>query len=167
VTVDLWAWAAWGAMAAVTVAGAVGVLAARETMRLVVGLGTFLLGMAGLYLYYAMPLLAASQVFLYVGGVLVLFLFAIMALRRPDLAGDRRGGSVMPVAVCAGLFAVMVAALWEMGGAAGFAPVATAGSEVTGDLLLSGLLPQFEILGVLLLAGLAVALAITDGGGER
>jgi NADH-quinone oxidoreductase subunit J len=160
---------AFGAMAAITVAGALAVLLARETMRLVMGLGAFLLGIAGLYLYYAMPLLAAAQVFLYVGGVLVLFIFAIMALRP---GSDGRGGlsrrfDLGAASVCAGLFALLVASLESLSPVLASGPAARGTTAAVGDLLLGGLLPQFELAGGLLLVALVAALAIVGGEGER
>jgi NADH:ubiquinone oxidoreductase subunit 6 (subunit J) len=158
---------AYWLVALVTLAGAVVVLSARETMRLVIGLGAFLLGIAGLYLYHGMALLAASQVFLYVGGVLVLFIFAIMALRRdPDGRGRIAARfDLGAAAVCAGLFVVLVAAL------APLAPFAGPGTGVSvgqpGVLLLGEYLPQFEIVGVLLLVALVAALSVTGGGEGR
>jgi NADH:ubiquinone oxidoreductase subunit 6 (subunit J) len=160
---------AFGVVAGITVAGAFAVLLARETMRLIMGLGAFLLGVAGLYLYYAMPLLAAAQVFLYVGGVLVLFIFAIMALRP---GADGRGRltrrfDLGAAAVCAGLFALLVASLDSLSPSLTAGPAARGTTAAVGDLLLGGMLPQFELVGVLLLAALVAALAIVGREGER
>jgi NADH-quinone oxidoreductase subunit J len=153
---------AFAALAAITIAGALAVLLARETMRLVMGLGAFLLGVAGLYLYYAMPLLAAGQVFLYVGGVLVLFIFAIMALRPgPDGRGRlTRKADLGAAAVCAGLFILLGATLSDLGPALASGPAGRGTVEAVGDLLLGPMLPQFELVGGLLLVALVAALAI-------
>jgi NADH:ubiquinone oxidoreductase subunit 6 (subunit J) len=158
---------AYWLVALVTLAGAAVVLSARETMRIVIGLGAFLLGISGLYLYHGMALLAASQVFLYVGGVLVLFIFAIMALRR-----DPDGRSSIAVrfdlgaaSVCAGLFVLLVVSLGPL------APFAGPGGgftlEQAGALLLGDYLVQFEVVGVLLLVALVAALSMTGGGEDR
>ena len=164
---DILGWVVWGTLAVLTLAGAIGVLLARETMRLVVALGAFLLGMAGLYLYHAMPLLAAAQVFLYVGGVLVLFLFAIMALRREaGGAALLRRFDPLAAATSFALFLIMVGALSELGGSVALRPLASAGTETAGDLLLTRFLPQFELVGVLLLVALVAAIAISGGGEE-
>lgn len=152
-----------------TLTGAAGVLLARETMRLIVALGTFLLGIAGLYLYHGMALLAAAQVFLYVGGVLVLFLFAIMVLRREGGVGGAallRRFDPLAAAASLGLFLVMSGAFSGMVGSVALRPLASAGTEIAGDLLLTRLLPQFEIVGVLLLVALVVAIAVSGGGEE-
>jgi NADH:ubiquinone oxidoreductase subunit 6 (subunit J) len=160
---------AFGVLAAITVAGALAVLLARETMRLIMGLGAFLLGVAGLYLYYAMPLLAVAQVFLYVGGVLVLFIFAIMALRRGP---DGRGSLALTfdlgaAAVAGGLFALLVASLYSLAPSLSEGPAARGTVEAVGTLLLGGLLPQFELAGGLLLVALVAALAVLGREGER
>ncbi|MDO8914746.1 MAG: NADH-quinone oxidoreductase subunit J, partial [Coriobacteriia bacterium] len=118
-------------------------------------------------LYHGMALLAASQVFLYVGGVLVLFIFAIMALRR-DPDGRARIAvrfDLGAAAVCAGLFVLLVVCL------APLAPFAGPGTgftlEQSGALLLGDYLVQFEIVGVLLLVALVAALSMTGGGEDR
>jgi len=46
-------------------------------------------------------------------------------------------------------------------------PVAGVTVEKTADALLGAWLPQFEIAGVVLLAGLAAALAIVQGGDDE
>jgi NADH-quinone oxidoreductase subunit J len=155
--------------AAVTLAGAVGVVLSRETMRLVLSLGGFLLGVAGLYLYYGMPMLAAAQVFLYVGGVLVLFIFAIMALRR-GADGRIEIGRTFDLgiaAVCAALFALLVAGLWDLRGVLAHGPVARGGVDAVGTALLGNYLPQFEIVGGVLLIALVAAIAIAGREGQR
>lgn len=155
----------WG-LAAVALAGAVTVVLTREVMRLVIGLGAFLLAVAGFFLYYGATFLAVAQVFLYVGGVLVLLLFAIMLVHRtekgaPDLDNRHDIGSAM---VAIALFVLLVTGLGDAapGGVVG---AAGAGIEAVGDRLLGPLLPHFEILGGVLLAALVAVLAIA--GGER
>lgn len=161
-------WVVWGALAALTVVGAVGVLASRETMRLILSLGTFLLGVAGLYLFYAMPLLATAQLFLYVGGVLVLFLFAITALRREGEGAELpRTFDLVAASIAISLFAIMSASLLELGRTASVGPVAASGTEEVAELLLGSLLPQFEIVGMVLLVALVAALAIAGRGDEE
>lgn len=156
----------WWALAVLTVIGAFSVLLARELTRMLLGLGAFLLGAAGLYAYYGFELLAVAEIFVYVGGVLVLFLFAITAIGR-----DRQGRDIArrfdlgSAVVSAGFAAALAVALRT----ALPATVGTAGASVenTAAALLGPLMPQFEIVGVLLLAALAAALAIVGGGEDR
>jgi len=152
----------WWGLAALTVIGAVAVIAAREMMRMLLGLGVFLLGIAGLYAYLGLDLLAVAELFIYVGGVLVLFLFAITSIGR-DAEGRavaRRfdlGAAVVSIGVAFALaFALRIAP-----------PAASTGSasvEQTASTLLGPLLPHFEVVGVVLLVALAAALAIIEGG---
>lgn len=150
-------------LAAVSLAGACAVVWSRDALRLVLGLGAFLLGVAGFYLYYGMGLLAAAQLFVYVGGVLVLVLFALMLLAR-----DASGRLLAPgrfdigaAAVAAGLAFVLA---WTLRGVSPLTALAPAAD--TGAALLGPMLPAFELLGGLLLAALVATLVIV-GGGER
>jgi NADH-quinone oxidoreductase subunit J len=152
----------WWALAALTVIGAVAVIATREMMRMLLGLGAFLLGVAGLYAWYGFELLAVAELFVYVGGVLVLFLFAITSMGR-----DREGRSMErrldlgALGISAGLGVALLVALQTA------APSTTtaigASVEDTATALLGPLLPYFEAVGVVLLIALAAALAIIGG----
>ncbi len=156
----------WWALALLTVVGAAIVLLAREMMRLLLGLGAFLIGIAGLYAWYGFGLLAVAEVFVYVGGVLVLFLLAITAMGRDAESRDiKRRFDLGAAVVSAGLGGALLLAL--RGLAPGTAPAIGLTVERTADALLGPLLPQFEIAGVVLLAALAAALAILSGGDER
>ena len=158
--------ALWWGLAVLTVAGALVVLLTREMMRMLLGLGAFLLGVTGLYAYYGFELLAVAELFVYVGGVLVLFLFAITAMGRDrESRGIARRFDLGAAIVSVGIAVTLALAL------AGTSPAAvgTTGATVeqTASALLGPLLPQFEVVGVLLLAALAAALAIVTGGDDR
>jgi len=156
----------WWGLAALTLAGAAVVLLTREMMRMIIGLGAFLLGIAGLYAWFGFGLLAVAEVFVYVGGVLVLFLLAITAMGRDsDSRAIARHFDIGAAVICAGLAVVLVLALRGLLPAS--APVAGVTVEKTADALLGAWLPQFEIAGVVLLAGLAAALAIVQGGDDE
>jgi NADH:ubiquinone oxidoreductase subunit 6 (subunit J) len=156
----------WWGLAALTVAGAVAVLLVREMMRLMLGLGVFLIGIAGMYAWYGFGLLAVAEVFVYVGGVLVLFLLAITAMGRDsESRAIVRRLDLGAAMVSIGLGGVLLLALRGM--VPGSSPVASATVENTADALLGAWLPHFEIAGVVLLVGLAAALAIVGGGEEK
>lgn len=153
-------------LATTVVLGAVVVLTTREVMRLIVALGVALLALAGLFGLLGLGFLAVSEIFLYVGGVLVVFLFAIMLARRggegaPELA-TRHG--VWPALVSLGVFAAIVVPMWSAIPRGVPSPLA---SDVTSlaAALLGPLLPQFEIAGIVLLAALAAVVAVV--GSER
>lgn len=154
---------AWAVLAGLAVAGALSVILARELTRLILGLGVFLVAVAGLYAYHGFGLLAVAQIFVYVGGVLVLFLFAITSMGRDEegRAVGRRF-DIGALSVSAGLAFLLVVAL--RAAAPGTPLAAKVTIEATATALLGPYLPQFEIVGVLLLAALAAGLAIVQGG---
>jgi NADH-quinone oxidoreductase subunit J len=146
----------------VCLAGALVVVVTRGMMRMTLGLGAFLLGVAGFFLYYGSPFLAVAQLFVYVGGVLVLILLAIMVLRR-DEAGRPELTSKVDIATALVpiiVFVFMNQALSPIGEELG---VVIGSSDALEDLrmtLLGRMLPQFELVGVLLLAALVVSVAV-------
>ena len=154
-------------LAALALAGAGYVVFAREVMRMALGLGAFLLAVAGFFAYYGFGFLALAEVFVYVGGVLILILFAIMLVHRgeggrPDLASRHDlllGLSVMSTAGLIGLLLLPVAV--RMGGAAG-----SFGPNGLATVLLGPMLVPFELAGALLLAAL-IAVVVVTGGEKR
>lgn len=156
----------WWLLAALTLAGALSVLLVREMTRLILGLGVFLLGIAGLYAYHGFGLLAVAEIFVYVGGVLVLFLLAITVMGR-DVEGRAiaRRFDLAAATVSGGLAVVLVLALRAAPPAT--LPVSGVSVERTATALLGPWLPHFEIAGVLLLVALVAALAIVGGGEDR
>lgn len=151
-------------LAAVALTGACYVVFSREVMRMALGLGAFLLAVAGFFAYYGFGFLALAEVFVYVGGVLILILFAIMLVHRgqggrPDLESRHDlmlGISVMLLAGLIGL--LLIPASGSVGTAVGAeAPAGLAA------LLLGPLLVPFELAGALLLAALIAVVVITGG----
>ncbi len=68
-----------------TITAAIGVVAASNTINSVMSLLVAMLAMAGFYVLMDAPVVALFQIIIYVGAVLVLFLFIIMLL-NPDEA---------------------------------------------------------------------------------
>jgi NADH-quinone oxidoreductase subunit J len=155
----------WWALALVAVAGALVVVLAREVTRLLLGLGAFLLALAGFHAWYGFGLLAVAEIFVYGGGVLVLFVFAIAALGRDAEAGAvRRSFDIGALAISAGVGLALWAGTSVVTGSGG---AAVSSVEAAGTALLGPLLPQFEAVGVLLLVALVAALAIVQGSDDR
>ncbi|MDZ4654672.1 MAG: NADH-quinone oxidoreductase subunit J [Coriobacteriia bacterium] len=141
--------------------GALGVLLAREALRLTLSLGVFLLGVAASFLYFGLGFLAVAQVFVYVGGVLVLVLFALMIVRRAE--GDRvllgirfDWGSAATALSVAILIIVMLLPEFD----AFVPPAGTSDPAALAQRLLGGYLVPFEIAGGLLLVAVLAVLAI-------
>jgi NADH:ubiquinone oxidoreductase subunit 6 (subunit J) len=154
----------WWGLAALTIVGAISVLVAHEMMRMMLGLGVFLLGIAGLYGYFGFELLAVAELFVYVGGVMVLFLFAITSMGRSEESRSasntfKPGAAIVSAGIAITLFVALQGALPAISGR-------SVGIDLTGATLLGPLLPHFEVLGVVLLIALAAALAIIGGDEE-
>ena len=86
----------------------------RDVMRMALGLGAFLMAVAGFFAYYGFGFLALAELFVYVGGVLVLVLFAIMLVQRSgagapvlELAARRARDRRLSLAVSVLLFAMI------------------------------------------------------------
>ncbi|MCL4079031.1 NADH-quinone oxidoreductase subunit J [Coriobacteriia bacterium Es71-Z0120] len=152
---------------ALTVVGAIGAVLVREVMRAMISLGAFLFGVAAMYAYLGYSFLAVAQVFVYVGGVLVLMVFAVMTARRADserpaLVSRHDVGSA---AVAAGVGAMLFLSLRTA-----FAGSAVAVSANSSDLaaeLLGPRLVAFEAAGVFLLVALVAVGVIVKGGEDR
>ena len=117
-----------------------------------------LLGVAGLYLHLNAEFLAGVQVILYVGGIMVLFLFVIMLVNLDQMAKERqfnRGWMVGLAAVAAvgveiGYFFYRGQDSFKLPDVAP-PPVSLGNTEVLADVLFRQYLLPFEIASILLL----------------
>jgi len=75
---------AFGLFAIVTVGSSLGVVIVRDVWHSALLLGVSLLSVAVFFVMLQAPFLAAMQVLVYVGGVLILITFAIMLTRRGE-----------------------------------------------------------------------------------
>jgi NADH-quinone oxidoreductase subunit J len=116
-----------------------------------------LAGTAGLFLMLSAEFVAWVLVLVYIGAVIVLFLFGIMITRAPTgldegLDADQR---VWPALLA---LAVFVAMAWGSIEAFGANPVTTVGSatatEILGEALLGRFVIPFEVVGFVLLGAL-------------
>jgi NADH:ubiquinone oxidoreductase subunit 6 (subunit J) len=121
-----------------------------------------LFGMAGLFLFLHADFLAATQVLIYVGGVLVLLLFGIM-LTQQMVEADIRTGRIQFAPTLLAMFIVLGFLLflifktpWNISTASGFEET----TRGIGILLMTEWLLPFEVASVLLLAALVGAVSI-------
>jgi NADH:ubiquinone oxidoreductase subunit 6 (subunit J) len=153
-------------LAAVAIIGALSTVLAREVMRIALGLGAFLLALAGLFAYFGFGFLALAELFVYVGGVLILILFAIMLVHRTgegrtQLALRNPATPALAALLTSGLLFWMLRSLDSVvGGITASGTPADLARELLGPLL-----PQFEIAGALLLVALVAVVLVS--GGER
>jgi NADH-quinone oxidoreductase subunit J len=108
------------------------------------------------------PFVAAVQVLVYAGAIMVLFLFAIMMfnLRRPEPPGQKRLRAVLGAVL--GLVLLVELALAGSRALTGSAAGAPAGRDLAalGRLLFTDYLYAFEITSLLIVAALVGALAL-------
>lgn len=121
-----------------------------------------LLSVAALYVFLHADFLAVTQLLLYVGGVLVLILFAVMLTARIGTASEtnpalgRFSGAVLGGALFALLSLLAFKAPWKTS-----APSrAESTAEAIGDLFLGEYLLPFEVASLLLLATLVAAVVV-------
>ena len=139
--------------------GAVLTVTRRNAVHAAISLIVSLMGVAGLYLLQQAEFLFAVQIVLYVGGIMVLFLFVIMLVNLDEAAKERQFNGQWPVGLlCVGLVGALVYYVMSKGAGSfqvnpGAMPsVQGAGNtEMLADVLFSQYLLPFEIASVLLL----------------
>lgn len=65
-------------LAVLAFAGGVGVIVFKQPIHCAISLLLTLLSLAGIYLIFSAEFIAAAQIVIYAGGILIIFLFAIM-----------------------------------------------------------------------------------------
>jgi len=148
------------AFALLTLGGGIVTITRRNAVQSAIALIVSLTGVAGLYLMQHAEFLFAVQIVLYIGGIMVLFLFVIMLVNLDEAARQRQFNRQWWLAIaCVVGVAVEVGYVYGQGGAAfpwtNPAQVETTPSagntEMIADLLFSDYLLPFEIASVLLL----------------
>jgi NADH-quinone oxidoreductase subunit J len=157
------AYAAFFVLAAIAIGAALGLVLKQNAIHgalfLVVNLGA----VAALYLMLGAEFLAAAQVIVYAGAIMVLFVFAIMVLipGKEEAGPDpRRAVRLLALPVGALLFillAIVIAGSWSVPPAPG-APVGSV--SAVGRLLFTSYLFPFELTSVLLLAAMVGVLLL-------
>ena len=150
------------------VVSALAMVVAKTPVRSVISLVLTFFSLAVLSILLAAPFVAALQVIVYAGAILVLFLFVIMLLNLQQEAEDR---DERPVQKWLGLVAVVALGGLLLGVTlrAGAPPVPAAGGlipaqdeiPILGRLLFSDYLLAFEALSVLLLLAAVGALVLS------
>lgn len=154
--------ASFYSLAAFTVAAALVVVLGRNIVRCAVSLIFAFCGVAGIYVLLDAEFLAAVQVIIYVGGITILVLFAIMLTSRIAARGVRiLNEQVVPSAVLTlAILALAIFAAWKgVVVVAAPPPIANTTSRI-GDLLLTQYALPFEAVSILLLAGMVGAIIL-------
>lgn len=152
-------------LAGITLGGAFSMLFARNPIYAVMSLILTFFGIAGIYVLLAAQLLAALQIIVYAGAILVLFLFVLMLLSLGEEdVGKRKltlGGGIGAVAVLAfwvlslKLFTDLPNQAMPATLSAGFGEVAGVGRLIFNEFLL-----PFEATSVLLTVAIVGAVVV-------
>jgi NAD(P)H-quinone oxidoreductase subunit 6 len=125
-------------------------------------LGTFA-GVAGIYVFLGADFVAAVQLLIYVGGILVLLLFAVMLTHRiTDVEITNRAAGRIPALIVTGVFIYLLVQTvretpWVKAKEIIFQPT----TAKIGDLFLDSYLLPFELASLVLLAALIGAVVIS------
>lgn len=146
----------------VMIISAVGVVTARNIFRAALLLGLSLLSVAGVYLLLGAEFLAAVQVLIYVGGILLLIIFGVMLTRNISDKSIRQtsDGKLSAFLVSALTFAVMVFGISKTPFPQPADSAVAVDAAGIGRVLLKDNILPFEIASVLLLAALVGAIII-------
>jgi NADH-quinone oxidoreductase subunit J len=146
--------------AAIVIIGAIGVIVRPNPVHAALSLVATLFGVAVLFIAQEAHLLAAVQVIVYAGAIVILFLFVIMLLgvdqvenlRVEPLAGQRPLALLVGGLGLAGLLTVIIATSADGVGEGAVGPIDEGGENVEqiARVLFSDQLLSFEITGVLL-----------------
>jgi NADH-quinone oxidoreductase subunit J len=157
-------------LAALMVIGAIGVVTLRQPVHAALSLVATLLTLAVAYIQLHAHFLAAIQVIVYAGAIMVLFLFVIMML---NLRGDEppsRLGWIRPaawivgVAAAAGIAVTVFSDPRQALTAAELTGVFRgSGIEGVADQLFGRFVLSFQLVGVLLLTGIIGAVGLVQG----
>ncbi len=147
-------------LAAFTVALALMVVLAQNIVRAAVALIFCFCGLAGLYVLLDAEFLAAVQILIYVGGITILLLFAILLTSRIAGKGVRVMNEQKLVSgfVAVVLMILLGAAAWRGFPALTERPQQPENTPAIGELLMTTYALPFEAVSILLLAGMVGAI---------
>jgi NADH-quinone oxidoreductase subunit J len=154
--------------ALLTLGGGILTITRRNAVHSAISLIVSLLGVAGLYLLQHAEFLFAVQIVLYVGGIMVLFLFVIMLVNLDQAAKERQFNGQWAVALAAvaavgaeiGYFMYRGQDAFPLRDAAAAAVSNLGNTEVLADTLFREYLLPFEIASILLLVAVVGAVVM-------
>ncbi len=150
------------AFALLTLLGAVLTVTRRSAVHSAIWLIVSLAGVAGLFLLQGAQFLFAVQIVLYVGGIMLLFLFVIMLVNLDEAVKERQFNKQWWLALACGLgiggeifyFIRKGAAAFQLAKPTGAVAPSEGNVERLSDVLFSQYLLPFEVASILLLVAI-------------
>jgi NADH-quinone oxidoreductase subunit J len=165
------AWAVFAIGAGLILTGALGVIALRNPVHCALMLVITLFGVALEFIDESADFLAAVQIIVYAGAVVILFLFVIMFLGvdRRDAVGREPTALQRPLAVVLGVVALVLILVlsrvdqWSAGAPSQSGALNGPGSNTQklGQLLYTGYLLPFEMTAALLVIAVVAAVVLS------
>ena len=163
--------ALFSALAAIVVCGGLGVVTRKNPVHAAIFLVLTIFGIAGIYIMLEAEFLAAVQVLVYAGGILVLFLFVIMLVdleergRLPRGPLAMRASHVLLAMALAGALLLVLGGVWaslpDMApGASDTLRAAGGNLETVAMVMFQNFLLPFEIASLLLLVAMIGAIIL-------
>lgn len=161
--------AAFWIIAIIVTAGAFGAVTVTNLMHSVLLLAVTLIGLAGLYITLMADFVAAIQVMIYVGAVVIILIFGIMLIHRGNMFETNMPGRHLGIGTLAS-FTVAGLLIYAVSNTAW--PLSTeAPAQQTVDTLAHSLFTvfvvPFEVAGVLLLVAVIGAIILAKEVGEK
>jgi len=156
-------WVVFLPAAALALAGGLGVVASRQPVHSVIALLMVLAALAVTYLVLAAPFVAALQIIIYAGAIVVLFLFVVMLLHARSGEGPRvklprqRAAAAL---FAAAYLAVLLAAALSAAGRLSPAPAQFGTAQRVGQALFTRYVLPFELASIILLVGIVAAVVL-------
>jgi NADH-quinone oxidoreductase subunit J len=161
----------WWVFASLAVGGGLGMVTRKNPVASLLFLVLTFFSLAGIYLLLGAHFIAAIQIIVYAGAIMVLFLFVIMLLNLGhDYEADLRGGAwIVAGFVSAGILGWL---MWQFMGTPGAAVDRAGAVQIAADVerlnavgaiaypLFRNYLLPFELVGILLLVAIVGAVVL-------
>lgn len=153
-------------LATVILGGAMLAVTSRKIFRSAIYLLFSLIGIAGLYFYLQYEFIAAVQIVVYVGGIVVLIIFSIFLTHESggDMKSPVIGRALLSAVICAGAFLLVMLLITHHEFIGDGNPPIEASVENIGTQMLSitdhGFILPFEVVSMLLLSAMIGCIVI-------
>ena len=158
----------FGVLALAMAVGAVRVVTTKNVVHAALYLVVVLGGAAGLFVLLAAEFTAVTQVLVYIGAIIVLFLFGVMLTRAPigrtaNLDNDQRFLSFVVALFLFGVLGTLLVRFFGDDQLPADPDLGALSSAAIGDSIFSTFVSPFELVSILFLSPLVGAVVIASG----